>query len=110
MNHLENQWNLHKKPLDEEREILKQSLDEKKAKMNEKLEHTRLIRQEIDHLNTELVEKDALIIELNNDLQNNSKASGKTTNRQFYTKRIIEIMANIDKQKKEINKVIKIII
>ncbi len=103
---LEMQWANHKKPLEKEREGLLAELNERKGKMEERLEHTKLIRAEIDALNEELTSKEQQIVELNGDMESNSKASSRSTNRQFYTKRILEIMANIDKQKKEINKVL----
>lgn len=103
---LEQQWNRHKKPLELEREELQQKLIEKRAEMQDKLEQTKQIRKEIDALNAELTAKEELIAELNQDVEANAKASSKNTNRQFYTKRILEIMTNIDKQKKEINKVL----
>jgi len=103
---LEQQWNRHKKPLQLEREELQKRVNEKRAEVQDKLEQTKQIRNEIDALNSELTAKEDLIAELNRDLESNTKASSKNTNRQFYTKRILEIMANIDKQKKEINKVL----
>jgi hypothetical protein len=103
---LEKQWLLHKQPIEEEKLMLEKQYNEKRSKMNEKLEQTKLIRQEIDELAAELALKENLIGELNKDMENNLKATNKnSTNRQFYTKRILEIMSNIDKQKKEINKV-----
>lgn len=106
MSGLEEQWTNHKRPLETERKQLKQMLDDKKALMQEKLEETKQIRLEIDSLNTELSGKEEIIAELKKDLESNEKNANKNTNRQFYTKRILEIMANIDKQKKEINKVL----
>ena len=105
MAHLVNQWNAHKRPLDEERDSLKQSIDDKKATMQVKIERIEQIRQETEELTAELATKENLIVELNKDMENNAKTSNKNTNRQFYTKRILEIMANIHKQKMEINKV-----
>jgi hypothetical protein len=105
MANLEKQWNNHKVPLEEERERLKQALTERKLLLQQKLEDTKLLRLEIDELNAELTGKDNLIKELNKDIENSPKESIKTSNRQFYTKRILEIVVNIDKQKKEIDKV-----
>jgi hypothetical protein len=105
MANLEKQWNNHKVPLEEERERLKQALTERKLLLQQKLEDTKLLRLEIDELNAELTGKDNLIKELNKDIESSPKESIKTSNRQFYTKRILEIVVNIDKQKKEIDKV-----
>ena len=105
MTNLEKQWINHKVPLEEERERLKQALNERKLLVQQKLEETKLLRLEIDELNAELTAKDNLIKELNKDIENLPKESIKTSNRQFYTNRILEIVLNIDKQKKEIDKV-----
>lgn len=101
------QWNNHKLPLEEERERLKQALNERKLLTQQKLEDIKLLRSEIEELNAELTAKDNLVKELNKDFENLPKESIKTSNRQFYTKRILEIVVNIDKQKKEIDKVFK---
>ena len=106
MTDLHNKWNMHKKPLEKERQQLQQAISEKKLKIEEKLEQTKKIRTEIEKLSSDLTLKEQEIGELNKDLEKNSKSSSKTTNRQFYTKRILEIMSNIDRQKKEINKVL----
>jgi seryl-tRNA synthetase len=107
MSNLEKQWISHKQPLEDERERLRQELNNKKLLIQQKIEETRQFKQEIDELNAELTAKDSLIKELNKEMENIPKESIKTSNRQFYTKRILEIVANIDKQKKEIDKVIK---
>jgi coiled-coil domain-containing protein 22 len=107
MQNLQTQWEVHKKPLEEEREQLKQQMIEKRALMQQKMEETKTIRVQIDELNSELTSKEELIKDLNKDLEKIAKESNSnTSNRQFYTKRILEIVANIDKQKKEIDKVI----
>jgi len=103
---LEMQWASHKKPLERDREELLSELNERKTRMQERLEQTKSIRAEIEALNEELTSKEEVIAELNKDMESNAKASSRSTNRQFYTKRILEIMANIDKQKREINKVL----
>ena len=107
MSNLEKQWNNHKLPLEKEREKLKEELNDKKVLVQQKLEETKQLRAEIDELNADLTAKDNLVKELNKDFENLPKESTKTSNRQFYTKRILEIVANIDKQKKEIDKVLK---
>ena len=107
MINLKSKFETHKKPLDDEKEALKQILLEKKDKMQQKKDEIKLLRLEIDELNEDLTEKENLIKELNVEMENIPKQeSTKFSNRQFYTKRILEIVANIDKQKKEIDKVI----
>lgn len=103
---LEKQWLNHKEPLELERQELQKQINDKKAKLQEKLDQMKSIRSEVETLNSELTSKENLIVELNRDLEKAAKSSSKSTNRQFYTKRILEIVANIDKQKKEINKVL----
>jgi chromosome segregation ATPase len=105
MHNLEVQWETHRKPLDEEKENLKQLLMNKKQQMQQKMEETKTLRQEIDDLNADLTSKENLIKELNKEMESMPKDQTKTSNRQFFTKRILEIVANIDKQKKEIDKV-----
>lgn len=105
MQNLENQWLNHKQPLVEEQERLQQELNNKKLILQQKIEETKQLKQEIDEMNAELTAKDSIIKELNKEMENLPKESTKTSNRQFYTKRILEIVASIDKQKKEIDKV-----
>ncbi len=109
MNGLKGKFEAHKKPLDDEKESLKQVLLEKKDMMQQKKDEIKSLRLEIDELNEDLTGKENLIKELNVEMANIPKQeSTKFSNRQFYTKRILEIVANIDKQKKEIDKVIYI--
>ena len=106
MNGLKSKFETHKKPLDDEKESLKQSLLEKKDTVQQKKDEIKSLRLEIDELNSDLTGKEGLIKELNIEMDNLPKQeSTKFSNRQFYTKRILEIVANIDKQKKEIEKV-----
>lgn len=106
MNNLKSKFEAHKQPLDDEKEALKQVLLDKKDKMQQKKDEIKSLRVEIDELNEDLTVKENLIKELNVEMENIPKQeSTKFSNRQFYTKRILEIVANIDKQKKEIDKV-----
>jgi hypothetical protein len=132
MANLKSQWDEHKQPLEDQREELRQALVNRKKLMQQKLEETKLLRHEIEELNSDLASKDKEVKLLNVDLEKLSKESTKTTNRQFYTRfvswfklrlnltksfnilksvsikkrRILEIVASIDKQKKEIDKVL----
>ena len=102
---LKNKFESHKKPLEDEKESLMQLLQDKKTQMQQKKDEIKLLRAEIDELNGDLTAKENLIKELNIEMENMPKESTKFSNRQFYSKRILEIVANIDKQKKEIDKV-----
>lgn len=106
MANLKNQWEAHKQPLEEQRESLKEQLMNKKLSMQQKLEEIKQLKIDIEQLNGDLAGKEKEAKELSSELEKISKESNKTTSRQFYTKRILEIVANIDKQKKEIDKVL----
>ena len=73
--------------------------------LQKKVEEINQFRLEIDELNADLTSKENLAKDLNKELENMPKES-KTSNRQFYTRRILEIVSNIDKQKKEIDKIL----
>jgi chromosome segregation ATPase len=103
---LRNQWNSVKEPLETERATLKDSIMNNKLKVNQRLEEIKTMRGEIDELNADLTEKEALLAELSKEQESQAKEAGKISNRQFYTKRILEIVASIDKQKREIDKVL----
>jgi chromosome segregation ATPase len=103
---LRNQWNSVKEPLEDERSSLKDQILNNKLKVNQKLEEIKTMRTEIDELNAELTEKEALLNELNKEQEAQTKDASKISNRQFYTRRILEIVSSIDKQKREIDKVL----
>lgn len=105
MLNLKTQWETHKDPLELEKSKLSQRINNRKAQIDAKVEEIKSIRSQIDELNSELSLKENLVKELTSELEKNSKNSSKNSSRQFYTKRIMEIVANIDKQRKEINKV-----
>ena len=106
MENLKGQFEGAKAPLEQEREGLKLDLVNKRAQMQSRMDEIKQLRVDIDNLNSELTEKDDLVKELNKDLEEVNKSSEQNkSNRQFFTKRIMEIVANIDKQKKEIDKV-----
>ena len=106
MSNLKSQFEDAKAPLEAEREGLKQELVNRKAQMQTRMDEIKQLRVDIDNLNSELTEKDDLVKELNKDLEEVAKSNEQNkSNRQFFTKRIMEIVANIDKQKKEIDKV-----
>lgn len=104
MKTLEQQWLEHKKPLDDEKEKLNEMLALRKQELDEKLNEIKQLKDELKKLNNELAYKDDDVKELTKNLENVSKEKSNT-NRQFYTKRILEIMTNIEKQKREIEKV-----
>ena len=106
MQKLEAQWNAHKTPKEAQVIILKETIEDKKNQTQKKIDEIKSIRDDIQELNNELTEKETLIKELNQEYETLQAENSKTSNRQFYNKRILEIVANIDRQKKEIDKVL----
>ena len=79
----------------------------KKKEIEEKLGEIKNLKEELKRLANELTSKEDEVSDLNKSVEISIKESNKTTeNRQFYTKRILEIVSNIDKQKSQIEKVI----
>lgn len=105
MNALKDKFNSVKEPLETENESLRQALANKQLEYESMMQETKDIRRQIEQLNAELAEKEALAAELNQEMASNAKEMSRATNRQFYTKRILEIVETIDKQRKEIDKV-----
>ena len=106
MNALKEKLDSVKEPLEKENESLQQKLANKQLEYQKMMQETKEIRRQIDELNAELVEKEALVAELNQEMASQSKETSRSTNRQFYTRRILEIVETIDKQRKEIDKIL----
>jgi coiled-coil domain-containing protein 22 len=105
MKNLENQWVSVKEPLEQEKESIKNELNEKKNEMQIKLNGINSLKEQLNALNVELKSKDNEIKSLTRDYE--ALPTNKDTNgRQFYTKRILEIVSNIDRQKCEIEKIL----
>jgi hypothetical protein len=103
---LEQQWLGHKKPLEDEREKLNDLAIMKKKEIEEKLAEIKNLKEELKRLSDELSLKEDEVSDLNKSVEISLKESNKTIeNRQFYTKRILEIVSNIEKQKSQIEKV-----
>lgn len=102
---LEQQWLGHKKPLEDEREKLNDLAIMKKKEIEEKLAEIKNLKEELKRLSDELSLKEDEVSDLNKSVEISLKESNKTIeNRQFYTKRILEIVSNIEKQKSQIEK------
>jgi predicted nucleic acid-binding Zn-ribbon protein len=104
MKNVEAQWLKHKQPLEDEKETLRIRAIEKKREMQKKMDEIGVLKDELKKLNSEFSLKDDEVKDLTKDYENLPK-DNSSTNRQFYTKRILEIVSNIEKQKKEIDKV-----
>ena len=103
---LRSQWNSVKEPLEQERASLKDQILSKRQKVNVKLEEIKQMRSVVDELSAELSEKEPLVAELAREYEAQTKETSKMSTRQFYTRRILEICSSIDKQRKEIDKVL----
>lgn len=106
MNALKEKLDGVKEPLEKENEMLQQKLADKQLEYQRMMQETKDIRRQIETLNVELGEKEALAAELNQEMASQAKEMSRTTNRQFYTRRILEIVDTIDKQRKEIDKIL----
>ena len=101
---LEAKWEEYRQPLLEERDKLRQTLQDRKSQLLSRVDEIQVMRGEIEKLNQELTDKDAQLAELNEQAQSGKHDSADTNKRHSYTKKILDIVANIDKQKKEIRK------
>lgn len=106
MNALKEKFNSVREPLEKENESLQASLANRQLEYQNMIIETKELRRQIDELNAELSEKEALVAELTQEMASNAKEMSRSTNRQFYTKRILEIVETIDKQRKEIEKIL----
>ncbi len=104
---IEIQFNEHKAPYENELKRLYDAYEHKKLDMQQKLNEIKKLKDDYKMLLNDLNDKENDLDLLSKDfeaLSNDPKAT-QNTNRQFYTKRILEIVANIEKQKREIDKV-----
>ncbi|RNA38154.1 coiled-coil domain-containing protein [Brachionus plicatilis] len=107
MKKLRNEWNNHKEALDVRKKTLENEILGQTEKMNQTIEETKNLKGQIIELSSDLTERDNLIAELAKEMASLEKSeSSKHSNRQFYTRRILEICSNIDRQRKEIDKIL----
>ena len=107
MTKLRNEWNNHKEALEMRKKNLEQEILNQKEKMNQTIEETRNLKGQISELTSVLSERDGLLDDLTKEMELVGKAeSAKHSNRQFYTRRILEICSNIDRQRREIDKIL----
>ncbi|CAF0970764.1 unnamed protein product [Brachionus calyciflorus] len=107
MNNLRKQWDDHKGSLKLRKEALEAEISDQKLRMQQKIDETKQLRTQINELNSDLSSKENFISELSKEMETLVKSeSSKSSNRQFYTKRIMEICSNIDRQRKEIDKIL----
>lgn len=107
MTKLRNEWNNHKEALEMRKKDLEKEILNQKEKINQRIEETRDLKSQISELSGVLSERDSVLDELNKEMELLEKSeSSKHSNRQFYTRRILEICSNIDRQRKEIDKIL----
>lgn len=104
---LESQWAEVRATLIEQRDNLLQALNNRLSKFNEKLAEVNDMKGKRRTLINEVKEKDEQLAHLQQDYKaQKASASKNDHSRSFFTKQILEIVANTNKQKEEINKTI----
>uniref|UniRef100_H2Z6Y3 Coiled-coil domain-containing protein 22 n=1 Tax=Ciona savignyi TaxID=51511 RepID=H2Z6Y3_CIOSA len=96
-------WEEKRIPLVAEIRRLKQSKTETEFDAERKVEEIRLLRSRMKDVSEETKQKDQLIKQLKTELD----SVKRDISRQSYTRRILEIVASIHKQKQEIQRVIE---
>ncbi|XP_022086437.1 LOW QUALITY PROTEIN: coiled-coil domain-containing protein 22 homolog [Acanthaster planci] len=99
---LAKQWEKHRAPLIEEYRKLKEQNANKESESLKKLEDIQALRDRMKEVVDETRGKE----ELHKQLVSEYERMTKDVNRSAYTRRILEIVANIKKQKQEIQKVL----
>ncbi|XP_052795747.1 coiled-coil domain-containing protein 22 homolog [Mya arenaria] len=99
---LASQWEKHRGPLIEDYRNLKDMASKTESEAQRKLEEIKEFRRKLKLVQEEARGKDELTKQLGSEFERMTK----DVNRSAYTKRIMEIVANIKKQKMEIDKVL----
>ncbi|XP_023218766.1 coiled-coil domain-containing protein 22 homolog [Centruroides sculpturatus] len=99
---LAGQWESHRAPLVEEYRQLKELSSQRLSETQRKLEEIKIIQEKVKEIKDDVHNKE----ELHKQLINEYERISKDVNRSSYTRRIIEIVGNIKKQKAEIDKVL----
>ncbi|UJR30176.1 hypothetical protein I4U23_017716 [Adineta vaga] len=104
---LESQWADARSGLLEQRDNLLQALNDRSAKLNDKLSQINDMKAKGRLLMNDIKEKDEQLGQLQHDYEKHKSSTSKNDrSRAFFTKQILEIVANTNKQKDEINKTI----
>lgn len=107
MSTLDTQWAEVRTTLIEQRDNLLQTLTNRLAKINDKLNEINDMKAKGRTLMNEIKEKDEQLGRLQNEYEKQKTSISKNDHsRAFFTKQILEIVANTNKQKEEINKTI----
>lgn len=99
---LANQWEQHRVPLIEEYRELRELSSRRVNETQRKLEEIKSLREKIQNLGVEARQKE----DMHKHLVSAYEKLTKDVSRSAYTKRILEIVGNIKKQKAEIDKVL----
>nr|XP_022906942.1 coiled-coil domain-containing protein 22 [Onthophagus taurus] len=99
---LKQQWNEVQTPLLREYEELQENSNHKDIKIQEKRTKIKEIRVKNQQLSNDIKSKE----KMEKGLKEECERIGKNTGRSAYTKRILEIIGNINKQNKEIDKIL----
>lgn len=99
---LANQWEQHRVPLIEEYRELREQSSRRVNETQRKLEEIKVLREKIQNLGLEVRQKE----ETYKHLVSAYEKLTKDMSRSAYTRRILEIVGNIKKQKAEIDKVL----
>lgn len=99
---LAQQWEKHRAPLIDQYRELKQLNANRVSEAQKELEEIRSLREKMKEVADEARGKE----ELHKQLIAEYETLGKDVNRSAYTRRILEIVGNIKKQKEEINKIL----
>ncbi|XP_077975450.1 coiled-coil domain-containing protein 22-like [Styela clava] len=102
MINLGQQWDKHRIPLLDKYEELKEKSSQRETQSERKMKEVKLVRQRIKENTEEMKRKEQLEKELTTQYGDMTR----DVSRKSYTKRIFEIVANIRKQKQEIEKVL----
>jgi chromosome segregation ATPase len=104
---LETQWSDVRSSLIEQRDNLLQGLNDRLAKFNDKLSQINDMKAKGRLLLNDIKEKDEQLVRLHHDYETHKSSISKNDHsRSFFTKQILEIVHNTNKQKEEINKTI----
>lgn len=104
---MENQWSEVRSNLMEQRDHLLEAVNNRQAKLNEKLAEINDMKAKGRGVLNEIKEKDEHLARLHQDYENHKKSTSKNDHsRNFFTKQIMEIVNSTNKQKEEINKTV----
>ncbi|CAF0980785.1 unnamed protein product [Adineta steineri] len=104
---LETQWSDARSSLAEQRDKYLQALNDRSAKYNDKVLQINDMKSKGRLIANDIKDKDEQLTHLQNEYEKHKSSISKNDHsRSFFTKQILEIVTNTNKQKEEINKTI----